>query len=232
MDRDPATGNDEQPTRRLPDSDSKPFDSPPASPSPSRKAFWAELAGLSVLVAGLLGYAAYQMVEEAPVSVSAKPSPKLSPKPNRSATKPMPTSDRSGAIAGEPQEIYLRAPKTGIYYAVDSLLNASRREIASRSGRFCIRIVNGPIAPVSGYQQVTTSSLSLDSSGTTIDATQEKLTFDHAYTELKDAKGRWQWLGDKVDRSGVMEQCLAASTSFVKKTRGDFINHAEAAPTD
>lgn len=192
----------------------------------SRRTFLVELLGVSVLVVGLLGYSAYLMLEESPplktrVIPSPKPSPRQTPTPRVVSSLP---SDALFADASA--DLYPQMPKTGIYYATNPLLNSSRREIASNQGRFCIQILQGPIAQ-SGYQQGTVSSLSLRSDGIYVDATEEKLTFDRTFGELQDSKGRWQLLEGKPDRTGLMEQCLMTNDRYVQQFKGEFIKVIE-----
>lgn len=209
------------------------------SEKPSRKAFLIEFAGVLVLIAGFLGYGIYLEMQDAPLLLSSpKPSsPKpRSPQPTPSAKSSNPAGDRSlaglpngttptqGVTAGTgtatlspDEEIYQRSPKPGTYYAESSLLSASRREIVGKQGRFCIKLVNGPVSQTAGDPQVVISSLSLRNDGIYIDATQEKLQFDRSYTELTDSLGKWQLLESKADRSGIMAECLSSQSSYIRE---------------
>lgn len=210
------------------------------SEKPSKKAFLIEFAGVLVLIAGFIGYAIYLEMQDAPLLLSSpKPSsPKpRTPQPTPSAKSTNPTADR--ALAGLPngtvpaqgagtgtatlspdEEIYQRSPKTGTYYAENSLLSASRREIVGNQGRFCIKLVNGPVSQTAGKPQVVISSLSLRNDGIYIDATQEKLQFDRSYTEITDSLGKWQLLENKADRSGSMAECLSSQDSYIREASG------------
>lgn len=218
-----------------------------AEAKPDRKTSLFEILAVLGLIGGLLGYGTYQEFIEPMLVANAKkvtpspsptktPTPKLSgptftpsidprsPIPNPAATPALPAD--SPGLPAEPTsaaEIYQRAPKTGVYYPQDSLLNASRREIASSNGRFCIKLVNGPPAAESGQQQVVVSSLSSRSDGIYIDATGEKLQFDRTYTEMTDSTGTWQLLESKGDRTGTSAECLNASGNFVRAEKGDLI---------
>ena len=228
--------------------DSDPQISNEASSSDDRKTSPFEILAVLSLVAGLLGYSVYQEFIEPMMAASAKkasPSPTLSPSPKftdprLTASPPLtPTPGRSPIAdsstlppisnpptASEPTsaaEIYQRAPKNGVYYAQNSLLNASRREIVSSNGRFCIKLVNGPIAPESGQQQVVVSSLSFRNDGIYVDASGEKLQFDRTYTEMTDGSGIWQLLEGKGDRAGASAECLSTAGSFARSESGETI---------
>ena len=216
-----------------------------AGGQPDRKTSPLEILAVLGLVCGLLGYGAYQdfiqpmLVANAkkatPSPTPTKPStPKFSDPTITASTAPRsPIADPTAtpslpdpALPSEPTsaaEIYQRAPKNGVYYPQNSLLNASRREIISSNGRFCIKLVNGPPGSESGQQQVMVSSLSFRSDGVYVDATGEKLQFDRTYTELSDSKGSWQLLESRGDRTGTSAECLNASGSFVREEKGDLI---------
>ena len=212
-----------------------------------RKTSLLEILAILGLVGGLLGYGVYQDFVEPMMAASAK---KASPSPTklpfadpgaiasspRAASAPnQPTSDPTANPLTTPlpslspstpeptaaAEIYQRAPKNGVYYAQNSLMNASRREIISSNGRFCIKLVNGPAE--SGQQQVVVSSLSFRNDGIYVDATGEKLQFDRTYTELTDAKGSWLLLESKGDRTGTSAECLSTQGNFAREEKGEMI---------
>lgn len=181
-----------------------------------------------------------------PLAQAGVPSPQVSPPLNPSATpvapqKPplssVPPAVKSGSNSSPATsakrnseaiaDIYQRTPKTGKYYAASPLLNASSREIASNQGRVCIKIIDGPVAPVAGNQQITVSSISLRKDGIYVDATQEKLKFDRSYTELSDRQGTWQLLEGMVDRSGAMEECLTTGLPYARQEQGAFIKGSQ-----
>lgn len=172
-----------------------------------------------------------------PLAQASIPSPQLSPQsipsiaPAAPQTNPLsiasPTAKSASSDSTAAADIYQRTPKTGKYYAASPLLNASSREIASNQGRVCIKIIDGPVAPVAGNQQVTVSSVSLRKDGIYVDATQEKLKFDRSYTELSDRYGVWQLLEGMVDRSGAMEECLATTTPYARQEKGAFIKGSQ-----
>lgn len=177
------------------------------------------------LVIGFGVYGVYQLVHDIPVadeatrvSPSPSPSPSVSLPPSRIPTQKPATEKAVG-------EIYQRSPRIGIYYAENELLNDSNRQIAGSGSRFCIKVVDGPSAPNSGYEQILVSSLSSRSDGIYIDATQEKLKFDRTYLELTDRRGVWQRLEPKVDTSGLLDECLAAQGPFVRQEQGQYVNN-------
>lgn len=220
-----------------------------SEPSQSRKTFLVELFGGLVLIAGLLGYSVYLMLEQPPdqLAAHAKQSAKSSPQAGKSsptakaspvtasptatspATAPTDTARSETSSTTDSEEIYQRPPRTGIYYAQNPLLNASHREIASNNGRLCIKVVNAPAAPLPGYKQILISSLSVRSNGIYIDATQEKIAFDRTLTEMKDSRGHWQLLENKADRTD-MEECLAGTTPYAKELKGDYIQSSTEPP--
>lgn len=207
----------------------------------ARKRLLIKLAGMGLVIAGTLAYVAYQESIQKPPTVASSSlsaaelaqqatSPSSRPdngtktngrqpatnKPTRAATRQPTALDLSSG-----QDGYKRIPKTGIYYAVSPQFSTSRREIGSSSGRFCIQIVDGPTAQAPGNQQITVSSLSLRQDGAYVDATQEKLTIDPVYAEFTDSKSVWQLLEDKVDRTGLMAECLTSQSRYVRQIQGD-----------
>ena len=64
---------------------------------------------------------------------------------------------------------------TGTYYAAGTTFNNSRREIAHKNNRICIKIVNGPPNPYKGVEDITISSVSFQKGKYYIDATGEEL---------------------------------------------------------
>ncbi|HEY9908797.1 MAG TPA: hypothetical protein V6D18_14465 [Thermosynechococcaceae cyanobacterium] len=205
---------------------------------PNRRTSPLEVVAVLVLVAGLLGYGAYQEIIEPILQANAKknsPSPSpirtasptlpsaITPTPRSSFPSSLPPTPAatSSPLAPAPEvgsgEIYQRAPKNGVYYAQNPQLNASRREIVSNSGRFCIKLVNSPVTPQAGQLKTLVSSLSFRSDGLYVDATGEKLLFNRSNTEMTDSRGVWLWLEGKGDRAGASAECLSTSGSFVRE---------------
>jgi hypothetical protein len=211
------------------------FDPNTFAPLPtSKKTFLAELAGVVIMIGGFLGYWLYLELQEAPILTSSSPSPTTPKLTSPTATPAPPTLTVPGAIPTAPpvttpvdrtqtpalnpaDEIYQRSPRTGIYYAANPLLSASRREIVGGGDRYCIKLVNGPIQQAGIDQQEIVSSLSVRSDGIYIDATQEKLNFDRTYTEFSDSLGTWQLLERKEERAGTIAACLATKEPFVRQ---------------
>lgn len=186
-----------------------------------RKTFFVELGSLAALTVGLIGYGIYQDAQQFPLllprdSKPAKASP--SPQPDRSPTAvplPLPTT-RAQTAPGTIREIYQRVPQTGTYYAADPLLNSFRREIAGSSQRLCVKLVNGPIPPATGEQQIIVSSLSFKEDGIYVDATQQKFQVGSRMNELIEGKTVWQLLEKKADTTGLMADCLASQKPFAQ----------------
>jgi len=192
----------------------------------SKKDFWVELFGASVLVVGMVAYAIYRFWTEPalppigsqPIQpVSPNPLASLPASPQKSPTRPTSSKpDRS-------QQIYQRAPSSGVYYAESAVYANSRREVLSRNGRFCIRLVDGPKTQTSGYQQEVVSSLSFRTNGIFIDASNDQLKLDNSSTEMRDRVGLWQLLEAKVSPTPEMEECLTKTGKYVKQMQGEFI---------
>jgi hypothetical protein len=214
--------------------------------SQSEQGFWTELAGGSVLVLGLIGFGVYQWITELPptAEVRPRPSPSASPSPSPKPTvspspglspspgvplaspgvsnPPGPTGQATGQATGQSPDIYQAMPKPGIYFANDPALGASRREVLSEAGRFCIKLSNGapPAAkgasatPSAGDVVVLVSSLSIRTDGVYIDATQEKINLDPSTTMFQDSLGMWEWLQPRGDRTGRMAECLASTAPY------------------
>lgn len=202
----------------------------------ARSRFFLKLVGLGVLLAGVIGYVVYQQSNQQPVASAPTQADtsSLTPQANSQSqnpavkSTPVPANKAAGKAERRPannlgQNSYKRIPKTGTYYAVSPQFSTSRREISSVSGRFCIKLVNGPPAKTTGYQQVTVSSVTLRSDGVYVDATQEKLAIDAVYAEFTDSKTVWQLLEDKVDRTGLVAECLTARDRYVRQVQGDLI---------
>ncbi len=184
----------------------------------SSRGFWVELIGGVLLVGGLAGFGLYQWWTEPPLVVNRQnsgpattshnaPSPKPSPLPTASATP-------GKADKGTSPELYQAMPKSGVYYAINSALGTSRREIASENGRFCIKLVDAPKGQQAGETRTLVSSISSTPKGLYVDALQEKLTLDRNDNLIQDHLGSWQWLQSKVDRSGAMAECLTKTTPY------------------
>lgn len=186
-----------------------------------RKTFFVELGSLAALTVGLIGYGIYQDAQQFPPlpprdskPAKASPSPPADRLPG-AVPLPLPAA-RSQTTPGAIREIYQRIPQTGTYYAEDPLLNSFRREIAGSSQRLCIKLVNGPIPPGTGEQQIIISSLSFQKDGIYVDATQQKLQVGSRMTELIEGKTVWQLLEKKTDTTGLMADCLASQKPFAQ----------------
>jgi uncharacterized caspase-like protein len=140
-------------------------------------------------------------------------------------TTPSTTSSIKAPLAPSPttfsikNNLYQPVPRPGRYAAVISLFSRSYREISNINGRFCIKLVNAP-TNASGTQQIIVSTLSLRDRGVYIDATQERLKVDGTFTEVTDRQSTWQWSKSEVDRSGLVAECLASTTSYVREVKG------------
>lgn len=184
----------------------------------SSRGFWVELIGGVLLVGGLAGFGLYQWWTEPPLVVNrqnpgpaATPHKAPSPKPSSLST----TSATPGkADKGTSPELYQAMPKSGVYYATNSALGASRREIASENGRFCIKLVDAPKGQQAGETRTLVSSISSTPKGLYVDALKEKVTLDRNDNLIQDHLGSWQWLQSKVDRSGAMAECLTKTTPY------------------
>ena len=182
------------------------------------KVLQAGVASLMTLGLGLAGIAAYQVVTpyltipelwaELWAGTWAKPAP--SP-----AASPIP----SPTTFNLKNNFYQRLPRPGKYIATVSLFNQSYREISNTNGRFCIKVVNAP-AKASGNQQIIVSTLSFLENGVYVDATQERLQIDGTFTEMTDNKSTWQWLKTEVDRSGLIAECLASTSNYIREVKG------------
>ncbi|MBW4472065.1 MAG: caspase family protein [Stenomitos rutilans HA7619-LM2] len=157
-----------------------------------------------VLAIGLAGIAMYREVER---YLSA---------PEKWGGQP---SVASSATFSFKDNFYQRLPRPGTYYATTSQFNSSYREISSGSGRFCIKVVNAP-AKASGNQQIIVSTLSFRENGAYIDATRERLQIDGTFTEITDRKSTWQWSKADIDGAGLVAECLASTTSYVREVKG------------
>ncbi len=209
--------------------------SPESQPVANRQNFWLEVAGVLVLIGSMLGYAIYLFWTEPPqppdpfradgVPDAAMPSPLLSPLPSLS-----PLPDQSPQTASKPtlppdRDVYVRAPASGVYYAETAEYANSRREVISRNGRFCMRLVDAPRIDAIDQQQstqVTISSLSMRRDGVYIDATNELIELDGSSTEFRDRLGVWQLLEAKVTPTAEMETCLTAQSKYVEKLSAGF----------
>ena len=190
----------------------------------SSRGFWVELIGGVLLVGGLAGFGLYQWWTEPPLVVNRQnsgpaPTPYKSPAPKPSSsptTSALPTTSATPGNTGNltSPELYQAMPKSGVYYPVNSALGDSRREIASENGRFCIKLVDAPQGQQTGETYTLVSSISSTSKGLYIDALQKKLTLDRNQDLIQDHLGSWQWLQSRVDRSGVMAECLAKTTPY------------------
>jgi len=152
-----------------------------------------------------------------PVRLAGRPpgSPVVRRSGRRWPLQPRPAA-KSQTAPGTIREIYQRIPQTGTYYAEDPLLNSFRREIAGSSQRLCIKLVNGPIPPATGDQQIIVSSLSFGEDGIYVDATQQKLQVGSRMTELIEGKTVWQLLEKKADTTGLMADCLTSQKPFAQ----------------
>jgi hypothetical protein len=189
---------------------------------PSSRGFWIELIGGVLLVGGLAGFGVYQWLTEPPLLVKRQnagpaPTPHKQPSPKPSSlptTLPTTSATPGSSDKSPPAELYQAMPKSGVYYAINSALAASRREVASENGRFCIKLVDAPKEKQAGETRTLVSSVSSTPQGLYVDALQEKLTLDRNNNLIQDRLGSWQWLQSKVDRSGAMAECLAKTTPY------------------
>jgi Caspase domain len=148
---------------------------------------------------------------------------KVYPQPKKQTTRdqinPL-TAQSNPAEANLDQNGLMRPPKVGRYYAEDPKFSASRREIAKKGTRFCIRKVDGAPAPAVN-KQTTISSLSLRRDGYYVDATQEKIRLGAVYTEFADSNTTWQRLETDVDESGLMGDCLTSSRQYMRQAKAE-----------
>ena len=181
---------------------------------PLKKTLQAGVASMFVLAIGFAGIAAYRAVERY----------FNSPELWAEALAPVPAaSPPSSTVFSYKDNFYQRLPRPGTYNAVTSRFAQSYREISSGNGRFCIKVVNAP-ASTSKEQQVIVSTLSFRENGAYIDATQERLQIDGTFTEITDQKSTWQWAKAEVDRSSLVTECLASTTSYVREVKGSSPN--------
>lgn len=137
---------------------------------------------------------------------------------------PPPSSTPSPAIFSFKDNFYQRLPRPGTYYpttyyTATSVLGRSYREISKGNGRFCVKLVEAP-SKTSRSQEITVSTLSFREDGAYIDATREHLQIDGTFTEITDRESTWQWAKADVDRAGLVAECLASTTSYVRKVKG------------
>ncbi len=204
--------------------------SPEPQPVAHRQSFWLEVAGVFVLIGGMLGYAIYLFWTEPPqppdlfradgVPDAALPSPLPSPPPALSPSPAQSPPTVSKPALPPEQDVYVRAPASGVYYAETAEYANSRREVISRNGRFCMRLVDAPRIDAIDQQQstqVTISSLSMRKDGVYIDATGELIALDGSSTEFRDRLGVWQLLEAKVNPTAEMEICLTTESKYVEK---------------
>ncbi|XGV97756.1 MAG: caspase domain-containing protein [Leptolyngbya sp. BL-A-14] len=196
----------------------KPVEAPPlktvvpaiATSQPLKKTLQAGVASALVLAIGFAAIAAYRTLERY----------FNSPELWMEALTPVPAaSPPSPAVFSYKDNFYQRLPRPGTYNAVTSRFAQSYREISSGNGRFCIKVVNAPASASKG-QQVIVSTLSFRENGAYIDATQERLQIDGTFTEITDSKSTWQWSKAEVDRSRLVTECLASTTSYVREVKG------------
>ncbi len=187
------------------------------------------LAGVAILALGFAGISAYWEVTSLDwggILRSAQLALSGAPPSSSASTKPLTgtASLQAASSSRDRDNFYQRLPKTGTYTATTGRSGESYREISSGAGRFCIKIVNTPTTPSTGYQQIIVSSLAFRENGIYIDATRERLTVDGTFTEITDSKNTWQWLSADVDRSGLVAECLAAPGSYIRQVKGGKVN--------
>lgn len=176
---------------------------------PLKKTLQAGVASALVLAIGYAGIATYRALERYFNTPGLWA--ELAPAPRSSAPAPATFSFKDN--------FYQRLPRPGTYYATTSQFRSSYREVSSGSGRFCIKLVNAPVT-ASGAQQIIVSTLSFRDNGAYIDATRERLQIDGTFTEITDSKSTWQWSKAEVDRAGLVSECLASTTSYVREVKG------------
>ena len=188
----------------------------------SKKLLQAGVASLITLAIGVAGIAAYHTLE--PYVNSPERWDELWAGTwtgiwAKTPQSPAPTPTSSPTTFNIKNNVFQRLPRSGRYTAVVLQFNQSYREISSASGRFCIKLVNAS-AKTSEPQQIVVSTLSLRDSGVYIDASQERLQVDGTFTEITDNKSTWQWSKNEVDRSGLVAECLASTTTYVREVKG------------
>ena len=197
-----------------------------AAPQSSNKVLQAVAASVATLAIGFVGINVYQVVTpyltmperwaELWAGTWFK-TPSSVPPSALSSTKPLPIP--APTASSLKNNFYQPLPRPGRYAAIVLAYSQSYREISSAGGRFCIKLVNAP-AKASGNQQIIVSSLSLREGGVYIDATQERLRIDGTFTEVTDRKSTWQWAKSDVDRSGLVAECLASTTAYLREVKG------------
>jgi hypothetical protein len=188
---------------------------------------WLGVTGIVMLLgvgAGIFGYwnsrSTKTSADNSGIQAAAPASATSSPKPpSLTTTSSLIRSSQpknAAAQGGKPaRQAMLRV---GTYYANSPELETSRREIARKGDRFCIKIVNSSAAAALGYQpQALISSLSRQQNHTAVDATGEKLQSNPESTQVTDGKSTWQWSEASTDRSTLMAACLAADGKFVRQ---------------
>ncbi|MBF2026329.1 MAG: caspase family protein [Oscillatoriales cyanobacterium C42_A2020_001] len=204
------------------------------SPETAQSPFWKVAAGLGVasMLLGVTGYGAFQEASRLTPFNQSKPEKTTNQSSSKAASAKLNSQAAANADASSLPDLLsssdldfknnpiLRVPKPGIYYTDEPQFSASRREIGKRGNRLCIKLINGSRDPAT-RSQVIVSSISPRQDGFYIDATREKLRMNNVYTEFGDRKSVWQRLEREVDETGLMGDCLAAQSSFVRQAKGE-----------
>ena len=116
---------------------------------------------------------------------------------------------------------------TGTYYSQGTMFNNSRREIAHKNNRICIKIVKGPANPYKGVEDITISSVSFQKGKFYIDATGEELILEKNGKVINSGRGGvWEYRGTSPDprsqpiQAQKMAECVAAQGRYVQKMQG------------
>lgn len=118
-----------------------------------------------------------------------------------------------------------RELKIGTYTTQGTMYRGSRREIARRGNRVCIKRVDGIPTPYRGYSTITVSSISVRSGKLIVDATNREMSikedgsFDDGTT-----RGTWKLLSSDIGPSKIMDACLAATDVYGNTTKGEFLD--------
>jgi hypothetical protein len=115
---------------------------------------------------------------------------------------------------------------TGTYYS-QGMFNNSRREIAHKNNRICIKIVKDPANPYKGVEDITISSVSFQKGKFYIDATAEELILAKNGKVINSGRGGvWEYRGTSPDprsqpiQAQKMAECVAAQGRYVQKMQG------------
>jgi hypothetical protein len=181
--------------------------------TPLQSNLWVRVAAVVALCLVGGGYWLSQEVARAPAVAETAATAGVNSA--ASGTAPAPAKGTKSNAINQEQSL-----KSGTYYAITARYSGSRREIARSGDRICMKMVDGTGSPDSPAK-VLISSLTVRADGFYLDATQEKLKLDATHSEFTDRQSVWQLLENKVDRSGMMAECLAAKQRYVNQAQGD-----------